>query len=205
MVNNFDIARGFMTFDSADDFYFIQVIVRGKDGHAVSGNNKNRTIKYYTIRSIDEFNRAESEIKHLCEHFGARAYIHYSRRSFEQMGKEMLRVVTDNLLSENWQGMKSAFQHCCGSCVPKKHKTYLVDIDWEENEDCEDRLLRCSRYQNYINFSCENIEDKNKVLGVIPTNSGCHLICRPFNINKFRNKFPHIEVKQNNPTLLYKA
>ena len=28
-----------------DEFYFLQILVRGKDGHHVSGNNKNRLIK----------------------------------------------------------------------------------------------------------------------------------------------------------------
>ena len=34
-----------------DTFFFVQILVRGKDGHHVSGNNKNRLVKYYTITS----------------------------------------------------------------------------------------------------------------------------------------------------------
>ena len=29
-----------------DEFFFVQILVRGKDGHHVSGNNKNRLVKY---------------------------------------------------------------------------------------------------------------------------------------------------------------
>lgn len=204
MVDNFDIARQWMKFDSDDEFFFIQVLIRGKDGHSANGNNANRTIKYYTVRSLDEFNKIEPEIKILCKEFGARAYIHYSKRSFKQVGREMLRDITDKLLSENWQGMKSSFQHCCGKCVPKKHKTYLVDIDYDSDEyrtHGNDLIELC---KNYINVECENCSDMDKIITTVPTNNGIHLICKPFSINRFCNEFC-VDVKQNAPTLLYKA
>lgn len=204
MVNNFDIVRQWMKFDSDDEFFFIQVLVRGKDGHSANGNNANRTIKYYTVRSLDEFNVIEPEIKTLCKEFGARAYIHYTKRSFEMIGKEMLRVITDRLLSENWQGMKSAFQHCCSKCVPKKYKTYLVDIDYDSDEyqiHGDDLIDLC---KDYINEECENCSDMDKVITTVPTNNGMHLICKPFNTKQFCDEF-YVDVKQNAPTLLYKA
>ena len=205
MVDNFNIVRRWMKFDSDDEFFFIQVLIRSKDGHLTNENNTNRTIKYYTIRSLDEFNKIEPEIKTLCKEFGARAYIHYSKRSFRQVGREMIRDITDKLLSENWQGMKSSFQHCCGMCVPKKYKTYLVDIDYDSDEyrTHGDNLINLCK--DYINTECENFADVDKIIDMIPTNSGCHLICKPFNVSKFKDWTPSIEVKINSPTLLYKA
>lgn len=206
MINNFDIARQWMKFDSDDEFFFIQIIVRGKDGNKANGNNTNRTIKYYTVRSLNEFNMIEDEIKYLCSQFNARAYIHYSKRSFKQVGREMLRDVTDKLLSENWQGMKRSFQHCCGTCVPSRYKTYLVDIDYDMDitprESHYELIEKC---KDYINVHCENLADMDKIIAVIPTNSGYHLICKPFNTHKFHDWAPGIEVKTNSPTLLYKA
>lgn len=204
MVNNFDIVRQWMKFDSDDEFFFIQVLVRGKDGHSANGNNANRTIKYYTVRSLDEFNAIEPEIKTLCKEFGARAYIHYTKRSFKMIGKEMLRVITDRLLSENWQGMKSAFQHCCSKCVSKKYKTYLVDIDYDSDEyqiHGDDLVDLC---KDYINEECDNCSDMDKIIITVPTNNGMHLICKPFNTKQFCDEF-YVDVKQNAPTLLYKA
>lgn len=205
MVDNFNIVRRWMKFDSDDEFFFIQVLIRSKDGHLTNENNANRTIKYYTVRSLDEFNKIEPEIKTLCKEFGARAYIHYSKRSFRQVGREMLRDITDKLLSENWQGMKSSFQHCCGACVPKKYKTYLVDIDYDMNLSQNSHNKLVENCKDYINIHCENFADMDKIIDMIPTNSGCHLICKPFNVNKFKNWAPSIEVKTNSPTLLYKA
>lgn len=37
----------------------------------------------------------------------------------------------------------------------------------------------------------------------IPTMNGCHLITKPFNLQKFKEKFPEIDVHKNNPTILY--
>lgn len=204
MVDNFDIVRQWMKFDSDDEFFFIQVLIRDKDGHSANGNNSNRTIKYYTVRSLDEFNKIEPEIKILCKEFGVRAYIHYSKRSFKQVGREMLRDITDKLLSENWQDMKSSFQHCCSKCVPKKYKTYLVDIDYDSDEYRTHGNNLIELCKNYINVECENCSDMDKIITSVPTNNGVHLICKPFNINRFCNEFC-VDVKQNAPTLLYKA
>lgn len=116
----------------------------------------------------------------------------------------MLRVITDRLLSENWQGMKSAFQHCCSKCVPKKYKTYLVDIDYDSDEyqtHGDDLIDLC---KDYINEECENCSDMDKIITTVPTNNGIHLICKPFNTKQFCDEF-YVDVKQNAPTLLYKA
>ena len=118
----------------------------------------------------------------------------------------MLRDVTDKLLSENWQGMKRSFQHCCGVCVPSNRKTYLVDIDYDMDitprESHYELIEKC---KDYINVHCENLADMDKIIAVISTNSGYHLICKPFNVHKFHDWAPGIEVKTNSPTLLYKA
>ena len=48
IVDNFKLIRDYLTFNNPDEFYFLQVLIRGKDGHTeqgVNGNNKNRVIK----------------------------------------------------------------------------------------------------------------------------------------------------------------
>jgi hypothetical protein len=204
MRDNFDRFRNILTFENEDEFYFIQVLVRGKDGNKANGNNKNRTIKYYTIKSMKEFDACETEIKYLCDTFNARAYIHYSKRSYEAVAKEMLRHVTDVFLCGNYLGMKGAFQHACGKTVKKEHKTYLVDIDFNPELTIEDNWTFVWTCKDCINNICENTNDQFKVLDVIPSNSGVHLICKPFNIKKLTDNF-NVEVKQNAPTLLYKG
>ena len=69
IVDNFDLFREKMNWNSPDEFYFVQILIRGKDGHnepGVNGNNKNRIIKMYTIKSLDDLNKYELEIKAIC-------------------------------------------------------------------------------------------------------------------------------------------
>ena len=78
IVDNFKLIRDYLTFNNQDEFYFLQILIRGKDGHTeqgVNGNNKNRVIKIYTIRSKEELDKVEPDIKKLCSVFNARAYI----------------------------------------------------------------------------------------------------------------------------------
>ena len=45
-VNNFDLIRNLLKFEDKDDFYFLQIIQRKKDGNIVpEANNGYRTIK----------------------------------------------------------------------------------------------------------------------------------------------------------------
>ena len=37
----------------------------------------------------------------------------------------------------------------------------------------------------------------------IKTKSGIHIISAPFNLQKFREEFPDIDVHKDNPTILY--
>lgn len=52
VVDNFDWALNFMEFNNQDEFYFVQIIQRKKDGNITQiGNNGYRTIKTYYIYS----------------------------------------------------------------------------------------------------------------------------------------------------------
>ena len=80
MVDNFALIRNFMKFEDPDQFYFLQIIQRKKDGPGPNGsvlgtNNTSRSIKTYCITSKEMLDRIEIEVKHLCEYFNARAYL----------------------------------------------------------------------------------------------------------------------------------
>ena len=91
MVDNFKLIRNYLKFESEDDFYFLQIIKRKKDGPGPNGikitgtNNKSRTIKAYYISSVEYLDSIEAEVKHLCDYFNARAMITLSRRSYKKL------------------------------------------------------------------------------------------------------------------------
>lgn len=54
IVDNFDMIENILEFNSQDEFYFLQIIQRKKDGNITQiGNNGYRTIKTYYIFSKD--------------------------------------------------------------------------------------------------------------------------------------------------------
>jgi len=198
LVNNFNLFKEIMEFNSEDEFYFVQILIRGKDGHTeqgVNGNNKNRLIKYYTIRSVDELSRKEEEIKSICHALNARAYIHPTKRSFSEVADATLRVTTDMYLSgKNVVGLKGAYSTACGKSFISNDKKFVVDID-KEDENLVDIV-------NFIEIWCDP-KAEAKFLYKVPTAHGVHIITKPFNTKLFSERYPDIDVHKNNPTLLY--
>lgn len=198
LVNNFNLFKEIMEFNNEDEFYFVQILIRGKDGHTeqgVNGNNKNRLIKYYTIRSVDELSRKEEEIKSICHALNARAYIHPTKRSFSEVADATLRITTDMYLSgKNVVGLKGAYSTACGKSFISNDKKFVIDID-KEDENLVDIV-------NFIEIWCDP-KPEAKFLYKVPTAHGVHIITKPFNTKLFSERYPDIDVHKNNPTLLY--
>ena len=193
-VNNFKLISSNLDFNSEDDFYFLQVIKRPKDGNNCRGNNKNRLIKYYLIKSIEQLLSYESEIINLCKMYNARAYIHPTKRSFEDVARKYCLNVTENVINKHYHLSGKEYSTACGQVYNTKDKLYIVDIDVPLNRTHNEMLL-------FIERECEPIGNKLKF--IVPTLSGAHLIVSPFNVKKFTDKFPNIDIHKNNPTLLY--
>lgn len=197
IIDNFELFKQIMKFNSEDEFYFLQIVIRRKDGHTeqgINGDNKNRLIKFYTIKSIADLNFLEEEIKMLCKCFNARAYIHPTKRSFKEVADEALRCTTSIYL-ENQAGLKSVYSTACGKSYIKSDKKFVVDLD-------DEYANKVNEIAEYIEDFCEPI-DKLKIQYIVPTAHGVHLITLPFNLAKFNARYPNIDVHKNNPTLLY--
>ena len=199
IVDNFNLFRQLMNWNSPDEFYFVQILIRGKDGHnevGVNGNNKNRLIKFYTIRSLEDLNKFEPEIKAICKAINGRAYVHPTKRSFNEVADECLRVTTDVYLSKtNNVGLKAAYSTACGKSFITKDKKFIIDLD-------DDDVNKKEQIIEFIEDHCEPF-NRIKYLYSVPTAHGLHLITAPFNKAKFIENFSGIDVHTNNPTLLY--
>lgn len=199
IVDNFDLFREKMNWNSPDEFYFVQILIRGKDGHTepgVNGNNKNRLIKIYTIRSLEDLNKFESEIKSICETINGRAYVHPTKRSFNEVADECLRITTDVYLSRtNNVGLKAAYSTACGKSFISSDKKFIIDLD-DEDVNKQGEIIE------FIEYHCEPFNCV-KYQYTVPTAHGVHLITKAFNRQKFCEHFPGIDVHTNNPTLLY--
>lgn len=191
MIDNFEQIKSYLDFDSSDVFYYVQIIKRRKENPDLKVNNY--MIKSYTIKSIDYLDLKKEEIITLCKLHNARAYINLNKRSFEKCAYHSMKKLTDVILAKSFVSAKKVFDSVASSHSSDKEKKWLIDVD---DMDFPSPLMMA-----HIDHNCKPYG--NKIVGVIRTVNGCHLITKPFNIVQFREKYPDVEVKKNSPTLLF--
>lgn len=96
LVDNFNLVANLMTYNSSDDFYFVQIIKRYKDNPNDDKTQGNYHaggwyLKGYRIRSVDELFSLKDEIINLCKQNNARAYVTVNSRS-EKETNDFIRI-----------------------------------------------------------------------------------------------------------------
>lgn len=198
MVDNFKQIKELLNFESEDEFYFLQLIKRKKENPELGFNN--RVIRSYFIKSNKQLDSLENEVKSLCNTTNSRAYLNLNKRSFEKMALRTMKNVCDHLMNKDYEHIHKAYTTVCGQYSDDKNKTYLLDIDKDDNGDYEHSL---GDVVEFIDMQCEPLDKRFKLVATIPTKNGIHLIVEPFNLQKFGNVYPDIAVHKNNPTILY--
>lgn len=201
IIDNFNLIGNYL-FDireslKEDEFYFLQILVRGKDGNHVSGNNKNRLVKYYIIRSKEQLEDLKSEIAGICELVNGRAYIHPTRRNFKEVANLVLEGTAKNYISQHWIGLRGQYSTACGQSYVKSDKQFIVDLDDFDFGEC----VECTKFIDTLKGHKDSEGRISQIL--IPTVHGYHLITNAFDVGEFSKKYPWVDVHKNNPTLLY--
>jgi len=189
MINNIEIIKYLLKFDSPDEFYFLQIIKRKKDNPEIGSNSW--IIKTYYIISSEHLENLMPEIISLCNFHNARACINLNVRSFEKIAFHTMKKISDIIMNRDFKSVRSAYDSVCGEFGSGKNKKWLIDID--NNDEELDR-----RIQENIN-KCP--PDGMKIVASIPTKNGHHLITLPFDLREF--KFTDLDIHKNNPTILY--
>ena len=207
MIDNFALIRNFMKFEDPDQFYFLQIIQRKKDGLGPNGpvfgtNNTSRSIKTYCITSKEMLDKIEIEVKHLCEYFNARACIYLARRSFRKVALKNMVDLANDIADGNYFHAKTSYWSARGQTSIEK--LWLIDID-EEDLPYMDLIENC--IQNVARN--DSVPFGERILLKVPTKHGYHFICRPFNILDLQAVYPNKNTKEfihkDNPSILYIA
>ena len=199
MKNNFDLVRKMLDFGSSDTYYFLQILKRRKDNPDLGKDMK--VIGDYFIYSMEQFNRMEDEIIQVCVTHNARAYFRINKRSPKKTAMQMLKRVTDLIISENYKEVKNAFSSVSGEFHGDEDKKWIVDID-----DVSIDTFNHSKEQIEIRELIYNLQletGKEPMMKFIPTKSGIHIITRPFNLKNFKEKYPDVDVHKDNMVILY--
>jgi len=192
MIDNLNLIKPLLNFDDEDDFYMLYVFKRKKDQSTDKANHQSvRTIRSYCIKSIEQLEERYDEIKMLCEVFKARAYMHIQKQSHKDVSLDMMVTLAERIkCGQNKQ--QGLFDSVVGQ-LKTNEKRWIVDLDTTDEDELE-------RIQNVIEVTRP---EGDKIEAVIPTKNGFHLITKRFDVQMFRNLYPHIDIQKKNPTLLY--
>ena len=188
-----------------DEFYMLQVLHRAKDGktpYEPEGKKiSQQTVKTYYISSPEYLDYKMNEIRDLCGMFNARAYINLNKKSWRQISLKSLEILAGVIAKadnnpDEWRGVKTIIDSACGQTgACDKNKTWVVDVDTKD----DDELVEIERAIE----SCEPFNER-KIVALIPTLHGYHLITKPFNKIRFSQMYgKQIDIHNNNPTLLF--
>lgn len=240
MVDNFELIKTYMEKQAVNgwnegDCYYVQLLRRQADDPLKNGvkdpkyhgNMHSRSIKDYLIKNVEHLDKVKDDIKMLCEMFNVRAYIRLNKRNYKSIALEMMMHIAEQCKSgETFSSPFHLVTSACGTtCQAGDNKTWIVDMDKEylpyENEVME-MILDCQPYDKRIACYTDmglSVTDarqmvKAKEFFIVPTKSGKHIICKPFNKQMFGvawekfTKEHNLDLKQmdihkDNPTILY--
>ena len=200
-IDNINTIKRLLNFENEGDFYMLYVFKRKKDQPEGERDNHQsvRTIKTYCVNSIEYLEKRYDEIKQLCEMFKARAYIHVQKQNHKDVSLNMMVALAQRIQDGNLRQ-----QHLFDSVVGqlKTHeKRWIIDID-NVSTDSFAHAEYYTSMREYINELQEEA-GKDKSMAFVKTKSGFHIITQPFNVMKFKEKYPDIDIQKKNPTLLY--
>lgn len=225
MIDNFELIKSMFYFNEANNMFFhCQIVQRAKD-HKPNKVGES-AIKTYFIRSREHLDRVKDEIILLCEHYGARAYINVAGKDFDAMQKLMLMKLARNVTENIIQNPRKILNSAAGE-LKSRRPLWIVDIDDMSMRDSIEEYLIGLYAEKMINTKPYHMPNGVEILpnykehpelalevireckeffihAEVPTHQGVHLIADPFNLKKFSEAFPEVDVHKNSMgTLLY--
>lgn len=193
MINNIDIIKSLLNFEEDGDFYMLYILKRKKDQPEGERDNHQsvRTIKTYCVESLEYLDKRYDEIKQLCEMFKARAYIQINKQNHKDVAMNMITEIV-NRIQSGQINQKNVFDSVVGQ-VKMGEKRWIVDLDIKDGDYLFDVMTTIK--------ICR--PEGNKIVEVIDTKNGYHLITERFDVQQFAKFYPDIDIQKKNPTLLY--
>lgn len=186
-VDYFEEIKPLLTFDSADDFYFLQILRRKKDN---PDNTSNSTIiKSYYIKNIEYYEKKIPEIKKICRTFNARAGLRLNKRSFKKTALLTMKLILEQGMSDNWEYARRVYDSAAGKSHNAKTKTWIIDIDDTDDEGTAKEVEK---------FILTLRPEGDKVIKTLKTRSGFHLVTRPFDVQAFSKEYS-LDIHKDNP------
>ena len=210
MTNNFQAISDFLTeqFSSLngddclvkdDIFYNVALSGRKKDNALVDGK-----VKSYTIDTVCDLDKYKQEIITICDALKVRAYISVNYKSHKQVTLDTMVEYANDIAQDYFKSSRGLYDSVVAKFVDHKKQLWIIDVDKDDSFDKSvDELTDL-----YIK-TIESCKPYKKIVTVIPTKSGKHIITHPFDSSDFYLKIGDLVklgsnlIKKNDMTLLY--
>lgn len=187
-INNLGILLDskIIDFDNFDDDWFYQIFIlkRKKDDGILKKNSS--LIKSYRVSNLEYLNRKlEEEIIPLCDFFKARAMINVNMKSYRKVAFESLKKLAEEISQEHYKaGLDKLITSACSTTgmVENKSKKWIIDLD-SKDEKYKQEIIHIINSKDMLRGY--NDGDNDRIIGIIPSKSGYHLVSNPFDINQF--------------------
>jgi hypothetical protein len=126
--------------------------------------------------------------------FKARAYIHIQKQNHHDVSLNMMIALAERIRNGQ-HNQKNLFDSVVGQ-LKTNEKRWIVDIDTKDGVE----LMNVSLW---IDTQCRPLGSGSKIVALVPTANGFHLITHRFDVVEFKKQFPDIDIQKKNPTLLY--
>jgi hypothetical protein len=195
MIDNIEIIKNLLNFENEGDFYPLMVLKRKKD--QPEGEKKHhqsvRTIKTYHISNLEYLDERYDEIKRLCEMFRARAYINVQKQNHKDVSLNMMVELAERIRNGH-HIQKYLFDSVVGKMKTRESR-WVVDVDTKS-------WVTAHAIHQFINEGVRP-DDNDKIEAVVPTKNGYHFITKRFDVKKFSEQYPNIDIGKKNPTILF--
>ena len=210
MTNNFQVIRDFLIeqfsylsgcvySSKVDAFYNVALIGRKKDNSLVIGK-----VKSYTINTIYDLDAYQQEIITICDALKVRAYISVNYKSHKQVTLDAMVEYANDIAQDCFNNSRGIYDSVVAKFVDRSKQLWIIDVDKDDSFDKSvDELTDL-----YIK-TIESCKPYKKIVTVIPTKSGKHIITHPFDASEFYLKIGELVklgsnlIKKNDMTLLY--
>ena len=195
-LDNFQIFRDHLTFETPQDRYIVNILRRPKDVkhlNQLGSNECQRLLRTYYIDSLEYFDKKIPAIKELCDRNCARAYILPQVRNNEECLLNMATKILDTIRLKNFSVKP---EHLLRSAYCEYHnsrsKKWILDLDntemygWtlsavEELVKKQLREIQDFELAKHPRKYATWLED---AMFTVKTKNGWHIITPPFNLQK---------------------
>ena len=197
-IDNFDLIRSHLTFESDLDRYIVIILKKVKDenGRKYGVNETNRRIKTYFISSIDYFDKKIPVIKDLCESNNARAYILPQVRNNKECLINLMKITLENLENPTIKPDTLITSTFSGTHT-SRDKKWIIDLDNSNMTEYPDvinpKLIKTwafEQVEDVIKKMLKGCGKANNDYYVVPTVHGKHIVTSPFDLIKAQKICP---------------